>query len=124
MGCKMHNYFIIEYVSSHTNINACSVSLESQVSHCKFTCFSSVLFSISHNSSFIILHFSAKQDVQVQEFDFLSIYMYESFFQAKYNVLSGNYPISTNDALVLGGILAYIENGTFDPEEHTPSVFK
>ena len=45
-------------------------------------------------------------------------------FQAKYNVLSGNYPISTKDALTLGGILAYIENGNFDPEVHTTGVFK
>ena len=46
------------------------------------------------------------------------------FFQAKYNVLSGNYPISTIDALILGGILAYIENGIFDPEVHTSGAFK
>lgn len=46
------------------------------------------------------------------------------FFQAKYNVLSGNYPISTKDALTLGGILAYIENGNFDPEVHTSGAFK
>ena len=46
------------------------------------------------------------------------------FFQAKYNVLSGNYPISTKDALTLGGILAHIENGTFDPEVHTAGTLK
>ena len=46
------------------------------------------------------------------------------FFQAKYNVLSGNYPISTKDALTLGGILAFIENGIFDPEVHTSGAFK
>ena len=46
------------------------------------------------------------------------------FFQAKYNVLSGNYPISTKDALTLGGILAHIENGTFDPEVHTAGALK
>lgn len=46
------------------------------------------------------------------------------FEEAKYNVLSGNYPISTTDALILGGILAYIENGVFDPEVHTAGAFK
>ena len=46
------------------------------------------------------------------------------FFQAKYNVLSGNYPISIDDALMLGGILVYIENGPCNPQEHTAGVFK
>lgn len=46
------------------------------------------------------------------------------FEEAKYNVLSGNYPITTNDAITLGGILAYIENGPFNPDLHTPGVFK
>ncbi|KAJ7377457.1 FERM domain-containing protein 8 [Desmophyllum pertusum] len=46
------------------------------------------------------------------------------FEEAKYNVLSGNYPISTNDALMLGGILAYVDNGNFNPEEHTTGCFK
>lgn len=47
-----------------------------------------------------------------------------NWYQAKYNVLSGNYPITTNDAITLGGILAYIENGPFNLELHTPGVFK
>lgn len=46
------------------------------------------------------------------------------FEEAKYNILSGNYPITEKDALILGGILAYIENGPYDPKEHTPGVFK
>ncbi|XP_078349725.1 putative FERM domain-containing protein FRMD8P1 [Oculina patagonica] len=46
------------------------------------------------------------------------------FEEAKHNVLSGNYPISTKDAIALGGILAYIENGSFHPEEHTIGTFK
>lgn len=47
-----------------------------------------------------------------------------NWYQAKYNVLSGSYPITTNDAITLGGILAYIENGPFNPDLHTPGVFK
>lgn len=46
------------------------------------------------------------------------------FEEAKYNILSGNYPITNSDALMLGGILAYIEKGPFDAEEHTPGVFR
>jgi len=38
--------------------------------------------------------------------------------------LSGNYPLSTKDALTLGGILAFIENGAFDPEVHTSGALK
>jgi len=46
------------------------------------------------------------------------------FEEAKYNVLSGNYPVSIDDALMLGGILVYIENGPCNPQEHTAGVFK
>lgn len=46
------------------------------------------------------------------------------FEEAKYNVLSGNYPISTNDAITLGGILCFVENGEFDPSEHTLGFLK
>lgn len=46
------------------------------------------------------------------------------FEEAKHNVLCGNYPISSKDALTLGGILAYIDNGKYDKEEHAPGCFK
>ncbi|XP_044163238.1 putative FERM domain-containing protein FRMD8P1 [Acropora millepora] len=46
------------------------------------------------------------------------------FEEAKYNVLSGNYPMSSSDAVHLGGILCYIENGAYNPEEHTSGFLK
>ena len=44
--------------------------------------------------------------------------------KAKYNVLCGNYPIKSKDALMLGGIVAYVEQGKFDSDVHKPGFFR
>ncbi|XP_038072362.1 putative FERM domain-containing protein FRMD8P1 isoform X2 [Patiria miniata] len=44
--------------------------------------------------------------------------------EAKHNVLEGNYPCEAEDLEYLAGIMAYLENGKYDPELHPTGFLK
>ncbi|XP_031561008.1 FERM domain-containing protein 8-like isoform X2 [Actinia tenebrosa] len=46
------------------------------------------------------------------------------FEEAKFNVMSGTYPVSKNESMELGGMLAVIENGKFKEQDHKLGFFK
>ncbi len=44
--------------------------------------------------------------------------------EAKYNILSGRYPCEVSDYIMLGGIQAALELGTYNASEHSPAFFR
>ncbi|CAB4070381.1 unnamed protein product [Lepeophtheirus salmonis] len=65
--------------------------------------------------------FSHKSDeVKIRDHKILEL-LYE---EAKYNILTGQYPCELSDYVMLGGIQARLELGTYDQDIHTPSYFR
>lgn len=46
------------------------------------------------------------------------------FEEARHNVLNARYPVPIPDAEILGGMLARVKLGPYDPEKHKPGFFK
>ena len=50
--------------------------------------------------------------------------IYELISQARDNIMKARYPVPIPDAEMLGGMLARIDIGEFDPDVHKPGYFK
>ncbi|XP_040575680.1 putative FERM domain-containing protein FRMD8P1 [Lepeophtheirus salmonis] len=64
--------------------------------------------------------FHKSDEVKIRDHKILEL-LYE---EAKYNILTGQYPCELSDYVMLGGIQARLELGTYDQDIHTPSYFR
>ena len=64
--------------------------------------------------------FQKRDEVKIRDTKMLEL-LYE---EAKYNILTGRYPCEISDYIMLGGIQARLELGSYDAAVHTPNYFR